>query len=252
VVSDRLDRNTFATALVLRTLRAAGRDPGLEAARSRALGFLERCRSPEVPGAFGFWPTGGRPDWAPVLPPDLDDTCVCTIELLRAGRLDRRSALRTACRVLLPLRVRPDPTGLSPPWVVPGCFPTWIAPPGRRTIVDCCVNANAAALLALVGARHLPGFAEAVQTVLLGVAWAGDDPARLCAITPFYPSPRSLAEAIEHAIDCGATDLAPVMIGLRVVAGDGPPDPICADAYGRTQWRCPPLDEAWRLRAAGR
>jgi hypothetical protein len=105
-------------------------------------------------------------------------------------------------------------------------------------LVDCCVNANVAALFAHVNARHVPGYHEAVLTVRAGVEWADDRSAKWSSLTPFYPSTRSLVEAVEHAVACGARELEDVLERLRALppelvdAGDG----VCRSAYGRTIW----------------
>src|SRR4029450_7657295 len=126
------------------------------------------------------------------------------------GRVRRAAALRTACRVLVPHRVEGVNRCGRPPWVAPGSFLTWLAPapasPGAPRVanpVDCCVNANVAALLAFLDATHLPGYDAAVATVRQGLEWAGEDPVRRSALTPFYPDPRSLAEALGHAVESG-------------------------------------------------
>jgi hypothetical protein len=128
--------------------------------------------------------------------------------------------------------VGPDPRGKSAP-----------------NVVDCCVNANVAALMSQMDGRHLPGYDDAVRTVLDGLAWAGADPRRLRALTPFYPSPRSLLDAIEHALDCGADALRQGAIHLRSL-GAALTDPgagCCSSAYGGAVWHCEALEMARAL-----
>jgi len=241
----RDDRNGFTTALVLRALRDEPDDCDVIRVRSAALDFIERCRSTRTAGAFGFWPEELRPAWAPRLPADLDDTAIMTFELLRYGRLSRRDGLSAACNVLIPNRVPVNEGGTRPPWVVPGAFKTWVGEPGRPNVVDCCVNANAVALMSLVGATRLPGYEEAVSTVLQGIAWAGDNAMRQQAITPFYPSILALREAVEHAIACGAVALRPALAQLQQVTENAPVEAgCCCSAYGSTVWRCRALDAA--------
>jgi hypothetical protein len=247
------DCNGFTTAMVLRALRDLPAEAELKCLRSRALDYLETCYSTQVDGAFGFWPEGARPAWAPRLPADVDDTAIMTLELLRYGRRSQRDGLRTVCTVLLSYRLTSQPDEQGPSWIAPGAFLTWIGPPGRPNLVDCCVNANVAALMARVKATHLPGYQEAVRTILDGLAWSGGRPARQHALTPFYPSVDSLLEAVEHAIECGAQALTPALDELRQMAAGWPPEDnpyCCSSAYGATVWHSQALEEAQALRKA--
>jgi hypothetical protein len=247
-----VDRNGFTAAIVLRNLRSLGSDSGLERIRSRALAFIERCRSRSLPGAFGFWPEDGWPDWAERLPADIDDTAIMTTELLRYGRITQRDALRTVCTVLLRHRVIPDPGCCRPPWIADGALLTWIGAPDSPNLVDCCVNANAVALMAMIRATHLPSYEEAVRTINDGLVWAGSDPARLRSLTPFYPALNDLQEAVEHAVECGASALAPTLERLhRLITTPGPSTQgCCSSAYGATVWRCEAVALARYLRQA--
>jgi hypothetical protein len=246
------DRNGFTTARVLRALRDLPRDATLDRLRSRALAFVARCRSQTVPGAFGFWPEDIRPTWASRVPADVDDTAIMTRELMRHGKLSQRDAMRTVYTVLLRYRFVARSDELRPPWIANGAFLTWIGPPGKPNPVDCCVNANVAALMGLVRATHMPGYQEAVRTILDGLDWAGLNPARLRSLTPFYPSIDDLHEAVEHAVESGADALAPALTRLRgmVSHSDRTNLGCCSSAYGGTVWRCPALVEAQILRHA--
>ena len=233
------DDNGFTAGLVLRTLRGLVGDARFEPTRQRALDYLDGCRSAEVAGAFGFWPAGRRPPWASRLGADLDDTAVMTMELLRAGRMDRRSALEIACRTLIPHRVHV--TEAHPEWLRRGAFLTWVAPRNVANVVDCCVNANVLALLARLGSPHLPGYREAVETICAGLEWAGDNRARVRSLSPFYPSGHDLREAVGHAVECGVIGLAGCHEHLCRLMGAGPPRDdraCCTSAYGATVWLC--------------
>lgn len=246
-----IDHNGFTTAMVVRDLRAVSRNTVVDVVKSRALDFIERCRANEIPLAFAFWPADRRPNWANRVPADVDDTAIMATELLRAGRLSRRDALSTVCHVFLPHRVGNDGVEERPAWIEPGAFLTWIGKRGKPNVVDCCVNVNALALMAWVEAHHLPGYQEAVTTVLRGLDWAGDNPARLRSLTPFYPSVSNLRDAVEHAVESGVTDLRTAIDPLHRVTGDG--DALedrgcCSSAYGAAVWRCPAIEVARALR----
>jgi hypothetical protein len=244
-----VDRSGFVAAMVLRSLRHEPPSPDVAEIRRLSLDWLARCRSSAVPGAFAFWPEEARPAWAANVPPDVDDTVIMLGELLRHGRIDRMAALRGLCSTVLRRRVTPTEALVLPPWVVAGSFFTWLpsvvsaARPGARPVdlVDCCVNTNVVALMAMLGATHLPGFREAVETVLHGLSWAGDDSAKLRSLTPFYPSLGSLRDALEHAVECGVAELSEGLSRLRSLPPDpvGPSDALCGSAYGRSVWRAP-------------
>ena len=244
-----VDRSGFVAAMVLRSLRHEPASPDVAEIRRFSLDWLTRCRSRTVPGAFAFWPEEARPAWAANVPPDVDDTVVMLGELLRHGRIDRMGALRDLCSTVLGRRVTPNEALLLPPWVVAGSFFTWLPPvaspvrPRGRPVdlVDCCVNANVVALMAMLRATHLPGFREAVETILHGLSWAGKDRARLRSLTPFYPSLGSLRDALEHAVECGVAELAAGLAHLRSLPLEliAPNDALCGSAYGHSVWRAP-------------
>jgi hypothetical protein len=257
-----VDCNGFTAAIVLRTTRSVPQDGAMVTVRRRALSMVLTCASSVVPGAFGFWPDAARPAWASSVPADVDDTSIMATELLRYGWLDSGDAVRCVCDVLLPHRVDEGAAGEMPPWVAAGCFRTWVASTtaGRAripavNIVDCCVNANAVALMSLVGAGHLPGYTAAIQTIANAVEWAGRDRRRLSAVTPFYPSVWSLADAVEHAVECGADGLRGALDRLQTLDLGAPERDAgcCSSAYGSVVWRCEAIDTARALaRAVGR
>jgi hypothetical protein len=239
------DRNGFVTAIIVRALRHTPAEAWSDL-RHRALRFLWTCRSTQVPGAFAFWPDSARPNWASSVPADADDTAIMLGELLRHGWLDAQAVVSAAEAEVLP------------PWIAAGSFFTWMAPaeahPARRSVnvVDCCVNSNVAALLSQLNARHMPGYAEAVRTVVGGLQWACDDGLKLSSLTPFYSSPWSLVEAVHHAVECGVHELRDALAQLTALppalrdAGDG----VCRSAYGRTIWHSPAVDILRRSNAA--
>jgi hypothetical protein len=245
------DANGFITALVLRETRHWPPSPALTAMRDRALNFLLQCESAEHPGSFGFWPRRAAPEWirdAP--PPDADDTAIYAVELARCGRLDRAALGRIACAVLVPHRLR-QVDALAPRWPRQGVFVTWLWPAENKAveIVDCCVNANVAALLAYAGKQHLPGYREACAMIAAAVEWAGVDLTRARSTTPFYPHPVELGRAVRHAVECGAEELRPCLEQLNrfwpAAEAPPPPDrPVCSSAYGQVVWTAPVLQLA--------
>jgi hypothetical protein len=245
------DRNGYVTAMVLRTLRHRPEVGDWKVIIDRAVGWIEACRAPQMPTAFAFWPEQTRPAWAAGIPPDVDDTAVMLTELLRHDRIGRMAALRSAWTVLERCRL-PDTLAILPPWITAGSYLTWVVTergPGTRTSpnpVDACVNANVVALLSSLDATHLPGYDAAIRTVVRGLDWAGEDPRRLSALTPFYPAPRSLADAVAHAVECGAEQLRDARERLAALPGAvlDAEGGSCRIAYGDAHWQAPAIDLA--------
>lgn len=234
-----MHETSFFTALGCLALEAW---PDASQGTHRMLEFLELCEAPNRPGAFAFWPVENRPHWARGIPPDADDTALCLSLLYRAGRRSRTDAIRQAATVLLPHRQPPDP--FAPRWIATGAFRTWLASDrDRPNAVDCAVNANVLALFAALDMRAVPGTKAALRTIVDGVTWAGRDPARLHALTPFYPEPRELVLALERAANAGVTELrAPLAALRRFITGlPGPNAVLCAGAYLNHGWRSPAL-----------
>jgi hypothetical protein len=71
----------------------------------------------------------------------------------------------------------------------------------------------------------------------------------LSSITPFYPSVRSLVEAIEHAIECGGDELQAGLAQLMSVAPEilNADAGCCRSAYGKTVWHAPAISVARRI-----
>ncbi|PRY17418.1 hypothetical protein [Kineococcus rhizosphaerae] len=226
------DANGFVTGLLVRELRLAG-----HRAPAGWLDALGRCARPD--GSFGFWPEGGRPAWAPELPPDSDDTAVLLTELHLAGRLDRTRTRRVACRTLGNRRLRRvlDP---GPPWIRVGTFTTWHR--GRDAgVVDLTAVANVLALLRVTGLQAVPGFEESRASVLAGARWAGSSRARWESLSPFYPEPDELRRALVNAARCGVEGLAGAVAAVARACPRRDPDVVCSRAYGPPTWHSPAL-----------
>jgi len=237
-VSD--DWNCFATALVLRHLPAAP-----ASAREKALDFLVRCERTD--GSFGFWPTDEQPACIRArLSPDSDDSAIAAVELARANRIGRPELRALACRVFVGRRLG-TLTYPAPPWLRPGVFLTWLDSRERDTMVDCCANANVVALLAYADLRSAPGYDEACRMIDDGIRWAGDDAVRARSLTPYYSCPRELRYAVQHAVQCGAVELAASLRLLDRLRWAGAPGtaltPICSSSCGSVWWTSPLLHD---------
>lgn len=235
------DINGFVTALGIRALRLSGRyvpPPMLNA--------LEICRTEQ--GGFRFWSSAHRPDWAPDLPDDADDTALMTLELYLLGRLSREEARRIACLSLVRHRVR-RLKGVGPPWRRVGVFKTWAREATETDLIDCTAHANILALMATLDLLHLPGVRETHMMLEAALDFAQDDMDRANSLSPFYPHPEEFVLALDHAWQSGAHDLAPLALcaartswGRDAHRNTHEPDyAICSSPYGQAQWFSPEL-----------
>ena len=204
------DWNGFTTALVLRALGSVPLAQAWKIARGRALDFLETCEARNRPGFFGFWPQSHWPRWAPHLPEDADDTAAITLELLRHGRINLRTARRTVRTALLPYRLAAG-SKRSPAWTRPGAFLTWLRHGLPVNLIDCCVNTNVIALMAKAGLTRHAAYTEASSMVEAGIHWAARSWTRLGSLLPYYPEPSELLLAVSHAVSCGARSMRPCL-----------------------------------------
>ncbi len=237
----RPDRNGFVTALAMRALRRQGIDIPAE-----MLDALECCRSPGA--GFGFWAPWARPQWAPRLPDDADDTAIMTLELHAAGRLSREEARRIVCLTIGRHRIAQLPA-LRPPWLRTGVFSTWHRRGIALDLIDCTAIANALAAFAALDLHEIPGVRASTAMLRDAVAWAGDDGTRACSLSPFYPEPAEFVLALRHAVEAGAEALAPVYAAAAQtpwgcdaetrVAHDE--HLVCSSPYGSAVWRSPAL-----------
>lgn len=236
---ERPDRNGFVTGQAVRAVRLGGGE-----VPPRWLAALEACRVSR--DGFSFWPRGGAPAWAPRLVADVDDTALMTLELLHAGRLTPAEARGIACRGVAAFRAHRVAAG--PPWIRPGMFAVWQRPGGTRHLVDCTAAANALALLAATDLTAVAGAVETIRAITDGVAWADGDPLRLASLSPFYPEPDDLRNALAHAVGEGLGELAGVAASLGPAGVPAPGAAVCASPYGLVTWHSPDLQSV-RARA---
>jgi hypothetical protein len=246
------DSNGFATALVLRRLQSVHDVAGLDVMRRRALDYLERCADPCIPGAFGFWSVDNRPAWAKNIPADADDTAIVNLTLYQHGRRTLQQVQDVIFNVLMP-RLTQKINCNNPRWLRSLTFPTWLSPDvndKRANVIDCCVNTNVLALLAVSGLTDLPGYVEAANMIEAALKWVEverrDNPKlafRLWTITPYYPDPQMFLDALRHAIHCGADILTPAYARLKNICEhiEIPAEVrggLFSNAYQFPIWRC--------------
>ena len=117
------DENAFVTALVIEQLSMTDMDPEIAGACERGAGFLFACQ--QRSGAFSFYPVNAQPAWlGEFLPPDADDTALCSLALFRSGLWPRSSLRRQVFEVLETYRLQTRPRGAE--WYRAGIYPTWL------------------------------------------------------------------------------------------------------------------------------
>jgi hypothetical protein len=253
------DRTCFVTAsiaLLLAAMALESVESGMDcqAARDRALDFVERCEAPDAHGAFGFYPYDGQgPRLVDRLPPDADDTALAWLALLAAGRRDISAARAAFHDRIGPASRRLAPGG-APPWVRPGAVRTWLVECGRDNPIDLTVNANVAALAERIGAADHPA-AEGARASLLAAAGGGYEPAAFRRhLTPYYARIDELRLAVERAVALGAGALQPCLKWLEpsgpAEASLAPDKPLYCNAHGSPVWRSPALQHARILASA--
>lgn len=239
------DQNNFITALWLREYRSRQlpQSERLARLRQRALDYLEgaaAATAANLSGGYAFWRPDLQPDWASGVVADIDDSALANHELWAAGRLSTAECKRRAYHLFTRARVPANHHG-RPVWATPGCYYTWLpTSSARENIIDVCANTNAVALLAALGAKSAPGYAQACRTISDAIEWSDVDSNRLRAITPYYPNVWEFYRALRHAVDSGASELAPALRRIAEVslspAAQRYCGPICSSSYGHIHW----------------
>lgn len=250
------DENCFVTAgvaLLLHDIASSGNGDRarVENACNRALDFVDACESPQMPGAFCFYPAHDNgPRLVHGLPPDADDTAIAWLALIAAGR--RRAA---QARCAFREHIGPAATHYlsgNAPWIRPGAVRTFLIDQGSHNAVDLAVNANVAALAACIGAQDDPA-ATGARASLVAAARGRYDPRRLGRrLTPFYASCAcELRMAVARATAFGATELALAAEWLAPQPNEPDPlrddKPLYCNDHGHPIWRAPCLQQARRL-----
>lgn len=237
--NDRImdDENGFITALVLFTLLKQEQTSPVSQAIGCALDFIEACEERPFSGTFTFYPAGLPSAKLNLpLPADLDDSALCILALVHAGRRDRA----WACRVLPEVfdKNRLLYTHAHPAWVRPGAFKTWLSV-GADNPVDCCVNLNVLALYAYLGLTHSVVYKTALQSVLLGLKLTGLDALHMRQLAPFYAHPYEVYACIKRAVAFGATELTDQLRVFRRFEAYNPGEgshPVCCNHWGQPVW----------------
>jgi hypothetical protein len=248
------DQNAFVTALVLDQVEAFEADRSLVAVRQRAVDFLRRCERSTGSGRFGFYPDGAQPAWiAGILPPDTDDTALCSLALFRAGHWQKDDLRRQVHEVLDVHRLAARPSGAD--WYRAGIYPTWMDSRRMRNPIDVCVNVNALILIEVsgIGRRHGSGILDMLAAAL---DWAGSDQRRARSITPYYPHPGELMHTLARAVSAGVDGAKALLERVQAQPWSACEDwinaPVCGALGGGMIWTCPLLQALRRSRLHNR
>jgi hypothetical protein len=248
------DRNCFVTGLVLRETGAVEGYPQLDEARRKAFAFLLRSKYPVYPYLFSFYPNQAHPFWMRnALYADADDTCVIVPELVRADLRPAESLTYIAENYLLKYRAVGEFTRyLTEDWHREGVFLTWFTSADVGNPIDCCVNTNVVALLAMAGLTGMDGYSAACEMINEAAEHAAANPARSRRFTPYYPHPVEWYYALERAVNVGARELVPALEQLSAVALVRQDllkvIPLCSDVSGNIVWKAEVLTFARQLR----
>lgn len=246
----RADENAFITALVTLELLPYRRVRAVRAACRRALDFLLSCEAADRPGAFCFYPRTTDQAWmgeGERLPPDVDDSALCALALVRAGRRRAPFARRVLDVVLRSQRLRRvSPAG--PAWLRPGVYATWLS--GRRAVnpVDVCVNVNIITLIAEAGLQAEHPAAPMVAMIEEAMSLAEARPSLWPQVLPYYPHPRELCFALRRAVAAGARELEPALARAERAPWSRADElaPVCSSMGGLALWTSAPLALARR------
>ena len=253
------DENCFVTAQVALLMAHWGEaDLALQVRLveplKQASDFIEQCASTAMPGAFHFYPNAGRAEHLhSALPPDIDDTALAWMVLLKRGRrsvADAQALLPSLFAVKIVGAGRRDdaPIARRP------MLRTWLCADGAHDPVDLIANINAYAALSQCGAR-MPEHKQWCEQINVCCAQLELSASALRAYCPYYAHPVELEIALRRALQFGAVDLVPGLHAIEQAAleqldrdASRPPDrPLYCNAHGRPIWQSSALQLARRL-----
>ena len=244
----RDDENAFVTALVTLELLPYRRIDIVRAGCRRALDFLLSCEAADRPGAFCFYPRTTDHSWmGERLPPDVDDSALCTLALVRAGRRRARFARRVLEVVLRSQRLRRI-SPAAPAWLRPGVYATWLSSQRAVNPVDLCVNVNVITLISEVGLRAEHPVAPIVAMIEEGLSLVETQPSLWPLMLPYYPHPRELCFALRRAVAAGVPELETTLARAERSAWSRAAElaPVCSSMGGLASWTSAPLALARR------
>lgn len=254
------DENCFSTAqvaLLLGDLRLRIGDPDrkLASAHGRALDFVEHCADPRLPGAFAFYPHQNTPGSSPlgtVFNPDIDDTALAWMALVR-GKRRSRDQLRNFLPQLLTASTvcaarRGDPPGTSAP-----LLRTWMHVPGLPepdpNPVDLIANLNVLSCFALSHSK--PSMAWLLR-LKQWLELCDGSRSWMRSLSPYYVEGVELEIALRRSVQLGTQELSPALTHLSRLGLEsydqrqGRPETraLYCNSHGSPKWYCAALQHA--------
>ncbi|RWW91704.1 hypothetical protein EPI11_18210 [Flavobacterium cerinum] len=245
-----VDENSFTTALVISILSEFNEDTQIHNACKRGVDYLLNCENPKGSGMFGFYPVNLQPKWIPeFLPPDTDDTALCSLALFHNGYWKRDQLKHQINKVLKPYQLNQRVSGME--WFKVGMYPTWLDRKRMNNPIDICVNINVATLIkeAQIINQNTDKIFEMVSC---SFNWVGNDQKRMQQIMPFYPDPIELYYSLQRAREAGLSEANKALIDMKLLPwrmSSNFNTPICCSIGGGVIWKSPILQKARHLKA---
>lgn len=242
-----VDENSFTTALIISTLSEFNTNPQIHNACEKGIDFLLSCENPKGSGMFGFYPVNLQPKWIPeFLPPDIDDTALCSLALFYNGYWERDQLKHQVEKVLEPYRLKQKTLGME--WFKAGVYPTWLDRKRMSNPIDICANMNAATL---IKEAQIDSTNEIFEMVNSAFNWVGNDNTKMQLITPFYPNPIELYYSLQRAEEAGLSEAGKAIESLKLLPwkmNSGLDEPICCSIGGDVIWKSPILQYTRQLK----
>jgi hypothetical protein len=243
-----VDENSFTTALVISILSDFNTNSQVYNACKRGIDYLLSCENPKNSGMFGFYPVNLQPKWIKeFLPPDTDDTALCSLALFYNGYWNRNQLKHQINNVLKPYQLSQKVPGME--WFRVGVYPTWLDRKRMNNPIDICVNINVATLIkeAQIANDNADKIFEMVNSAF---NWVGNDYGRMQQITPFYPNPLELYYSLQRAKEAGLSEASKALLNMKLLPWERSSSlntPICCSIGSGVIWKSPILQHARRL-----
>lgn len=244
-----IDENSFTTALVISILSHFNADPQIHNTCKKGIDYLLSCENPKNSGMFGFYPVNLQPKWInEFLPPDTDDTALCSLALFYNGYWERNQLTHQINKVLKPYQLKQKAPGME--WFQVGAYPTWLDRKRINNPIDICVNINVATLIkeSQIENHNTDKIFEMVNSAF---NWVGNDHKKMQQITPFYPDPLELYYSLQRAEEAGLSEASKALLNMKILPwsmSSSLNTPICGSIGSEVIWKSPILQMTRQLK----